>query len=166
VFLCLLLLLADGVRAASDCRPESLPPRVAEMRQAILNAARQRKIEALREPIEWNELKPDIGVAGDDPIAHLKAMSGDGTGESLLARVEAILQTDCKAPAAGSEAASFVWPRFADAHLGKLGAEDEALLAKLASPEEIKAMRAAGRWTGWRIAIGRDGTWHSLRKGE
>ena len=155
-----------AARAGSSCAPESLPPPVAEMRAAILEAARRRDIAALREAIEWNELRPDFDAAGADPIAHLKKLSGDDTGNALLAELEAILEADCAAPAADAKAAPFVWPRLADTSFKRLSPDDEAELRKLASPEEIVAMRARGRWTGWRIAIGRDGTWHSLKRGD
>ncbi|KAB2847602.1 MAG: hypothetical protein F9K44_13010 [Hyphomicrobiaceae bacterium] len=124
-------------------------------------------MEALRTPIEWNELKPDFGAAnGRDPIVHLKSLSGDGTGARLLTEIEVILQAECKAPAEGAKDGLFVWPRLADARLDRMSPEDETLLSRLTSPEEADAMRSAGRWTGWRLAIGRDGTWHSLKKSE
>lgn len=167
LFFCLLTLLA-GNAAATACGLAQLPPPVAEMRQAILDAARSRDLEALRGAIEWNEIKPDIegGAANSDPIAQLVLLSGDGTGKRLLARIEAILEADCKAPPTENVSEPYVWPRFADARFETLSAAEIAELEKLLDPEEIAAMRAADRWTGWRLAIGRDGTWHSLRKGK
>ena len=39
-------------------------------------------------------------------------------------------------------------------------------LLQLVGPAEAKAMREKKKWTWWRLTIGADGTWHSLKKGE
>ena len=60
-----------------------LPGPVEEMRQAILAAAHSGNIEDLREPLDWNELKPEVSApAGEDPIAHWKKTSGDAILQS------------------------------------------------------------------------------------
>ena len=43
---------------------------------------------------------------------------------------------------------------------------EEVDLLRLVTPEEAKAMRAARKWTWWRLSIGADGTWHSFKKAE
>ena len=60
--------------------------------------------------------------------------------------------------------AIFVWPYLAERDVTKLTAKEESDLAKLMPAEDASAMKAAKRWTWWRLAIGADGTWHSFRK--
>src|SRR5438045_4738896 len=64
-------------RPAAPQKP--LPAPVEEMRQAILAAAHTGRIEDLKVPLDWNEMKPDVAAAaGEDPIASWKKLSGDG----------------------------------------------------------------------------------------
>lgn len=58
----------------------------------------------------------------------------------------------------------FVWPGFADKPLAKLTPSEEVELYRLASAGDVAAMKAKGKYAGWRLAIGADGTWHSFRK--
>src|SRR5262245_42206251 len=70
---------------------DGLPPPVEEMRETILSAVRSGRIEDLRHAWELNELKPDLGLATSDPIAHWKEISGDGEGREILAALAQIL---------------------------------------------------------------------------
>jgi len=58
----------------------------------------------------------------------------------------------------------YIWPYFAEVPLAKLTPAQEVELLRLVPPAAVKAMRAAGRYTHWRLAIGADGTWHSFRR--
>ena len=50
---------------------EGLPAPVQDMCEAILSAVKSGRIDELRHAWEFNELKPDLGVASvGDPIAH------------------------------------------------------------------------------------------------
>jgi hypothetical protein len=147
---------------------EGLPTQVQEMRNAILGAVRSGRIDDLRYAWELNELKPDLGgepVA--DPIAHFKQLSGDGEGREILAALGEILESGYVVLPLGRDLENnrvFVWPYFAEVPLDKLSPAQEVELYRLVPPAAVNAMRASGRYTYWRVAIGADGTWHSFRR--
>ena len=154
-----------------------MPDKVRDMRDAILAAAATGDVEALRTPLEWNELKPEVSArATDDPIAYWRQVSGDGQGREILAILSAVIeaghavrQVGGKAGVAGggkgaAKTEVYVWPRFAEADLDKLSPADEVALYRLIKPAELKAMRQKRRWTWYRLLIGADGTWHSFQR--
>ena len=136
------------------------------MRDAILRAARSGDIEALRAPLEWNEMRPEIAAgAVADPIAHWRAASGDGQGREILAILVAILESP-PARVGPADAARYVWPGFAEADLSALTPAQEVQLYRLVSAAHVRAMRERRAWTWYRLSIGADGTWHSFLKAE
>ncbi len=147
-----------------------LPQPVEEMREAILAATRSGKIEDLRAPLDWNELKPDVAAtAVDDPITYWKKTSGDGEGREILAALANIMQMRPAELPLGKDLENniiYVWPYLAEAKLDALTPPEQVDLLRLVSPEKAKTMRKAKKWTWWRLAIGADGTWHSFRKQE
>lgn len=151
-------------------KEKPLPAPVEEMRQAILAAALSGQIEELRVPIDWNEMKPDLTPdAKDDPIAYWKKTSADGEGREVLAALANMLQMRPAAVPLGKDPENnliYVWPYLAEAKLDALTPAEQVDLLRLVSPEAAKAMREKKKWTWWRLTIGADGTWHSLRKGE
>ena len=157
---------APQVRYGTD----RLPGPVQDMREAILGAVRSGQIEELRHAWELNELKPDLGVAlaDGDPVAHWKRISGDGAGREVLAALGEILESGYVALPLGRDLENnkiYVWPYFAEVPLDKLAPGQEVELLRLVTPAALKEMRAAGKYTHWRLAIGADGTWHSFRRG-
>jgi hypothetical protein len=154
--------------AAARAKP--LPAPVEEMRDAILAATRSGRIEDLIAPLDWNEMKPDTAAsAGEDPIARWKKLSGDGQGREILAVLANILEMPPAELPLGKDIENniiYVWPYLAEAKLDSLTPAQEVDLLRLVSPEKAKAMRAAKKWTWWRLTIGADGTWHSFRKEE
>lgn len=159
-----------AARTRASAPAHALPAPVEEMRQAILAATHSGRIEDLRVPFEWNELKPDIAKTPvDDPIAYWKKTSGDGEGREILAALANILQMKPAELPLGKDIENniiYVWPYLAEAKLDSLTPAEEVDLLRLVSPEKAKAMRKAKRWTWWRLSIGADGTWHSFRKEE
>ena len=160
---------APPARAAIG-RNETLPAPVAEMREAILTAARSGRIDELRTPVELNELKPEIAsVIAPDPIAYWRQTSADGEGREVMAAVLNILE---QAPAVlplGKDIENnrvFVWPYLAELGLDKLTPAEAVDLYRLLPAADAKAMIAKGRYAGWRLAIGADGVWHSFRRVE
>lgn len=145
-----------------------LPANVAEMRDAILAAAHSGSMEDLKVAIEWNELKPDFGdEAQGDPIAFLKRISADGEGRETLAALANILALAPAVLPTGKDPENnsvYVWPYLAELPLEKLTPGEEVDLYRLMPPAAAKAMREKKKWSWWRLAIGADGTWHSLRK--
>lgn len=150
--------------------PGPLPVPVEEMRQAILAAAHSGEIEDLREPLDWNEIKPEVAAkAGEDPITHWKQTSGDGNGREILAALAGILSLHPAELPLGQDLENniiYVWPYLAELDLSKLTPAQEVELIRLVGPAEAKAMREKKKWTWWRLTIGADGTWHSFRKAE
>ena len=151
-------------------KEKPLPGPVEEMRQAILAAALSGRIEELRVPLDWNELKPDVTPSvNDDPIAFWKKISGDGEGREVLAALVNMLQMRPAAVPLGKDPENnllYVWPYLAEAKLDALSPSSEVDLLRLVSPEAAKSMREKKKWTWWRLTIGADGTWHSFKKGE
>jgi hypothetical protein len=144
----------------------SLPRGVAEMREAILAAVRTGDMEELRIAIELNEMKPELGAAaGSDPLAHLKALSGDGEGREVLAVLGRLLESGYAVIPAGKDIENnrvYVWPYFAEVPLDALTSAQQVELYRLVTPAEASAMRTAKKWSWWRLAIGAEGTWLSF----
>jgi hypothetical protein len=157
-------------QAGRSVASKPLPAPVEEMRQAILAAAHSGRIEDLIAPLDWNELKPDVGAgAADDPIAYWKKKSGDGAGREILAVLANILEMrPAELPLSNDLENNiiYVWPYLAEAKLDNLSPAEEVDLLRLVPPEKAKAMRDGKKWTWWRLSIGADGTWHSFKKEE
>jgi hypothetical protein len=156
--------------AAMGCGGEPLPGPVQDMREAILSAVATGRIEDLRYAWELNELKPDLGadLAGGDPVAHWKQISGDGEGREVLAVLAEVLEAGCAVVPLGRDLENnriYVWPRFAETDLAKLDPAGEVQLLRLIPPAAARQMRATGKYTHWRLGIGADGTWHFFRRG-
>lgn len=148
--------------------PDKLPVPVQEMRDAILAAARSGKIEELRVPIQWNELKPDFGdIDSREPIPTWKKLSIDGEGREILAILINLLEAPYAVTRTGRDIENnkiYVWPYFAELPIDKLPPHLETQLLRLIPAAEFKAMKAAGKYTYWRMSIGADGTWHSFNR--
>jgi len=148
--------------------PAALPAPVAELREAILAAVHSGRIEELQIPFDMNELKPDLAAPpGTDPIAHLKTISGDGEGREILAVLSLLLDSGYAIVPAGKDLennAVYVWPYFAETGLESLRPGEEVDLYRLVTPAAAKAMRAAKKWSWWRLVIGADGAWHTFAK--
>jgi hypothetical protein len=147
---------------------DTLPGAVQDMRAAILEAVRSGEIEDLRRAYELSELKPDLGAGPvRDPVAYWRQISGDGHGREILAILASILDAGYVTVTRGRDtenARVYVWPYFAEVPIASLTPGQEVELLRLVSPAAVEAMRAAGSYTFWRVAIGADGTWHSFRK--
>jgi hypothetical protein len=154
--------------AKTDPGPDAgrLPPRVQDMIEAMLVAVRSGRIEDLQDALDWNELKPELGpVPVADPIAHWKGLSKDGQGRDVLAVLGALLASPPATVPYGRDLENnrlYVWPRFAETTVAGLEGPDKELLGKIATPEAVEKMQSAGRYSGWRLVIGADGTWHSF----
>ena len=156
--------------SSAGTKAETLPMPVVEMREAILSAARSGRIEEMKTAIELNELKPEFGASPvPDPITYWRQISGDGEGREILAEAINILEMPFAVVPFGKDIENsriFVWPYLAETALDKLTPPQEVDLLRIVSPDEAKDMKAKKKYTGWRLAIGADGTWHSFRKAE
>lgn len=153
-------------RAAS--RTPELPAPVAEMLDAFQAAIAAGDLEELRVPMQWNELPPETGAPkGTDPIAYWRGLSVDGEGRDILAALADVLLTPPAVVPGGKDVENnrlFVWPQFAEKQLGTLTPGEVVTLYRIVPPADARAMRETGVYTGWRLVIGADGTWHSFKK--
>ena len=147
---------------------DKLPAPVREMRQAILDAVSQGDIEELRTALEWNELRPELGIArNEDPIQAWRKISHDGKGLEILAILAELLNTNPARLPIGRDFENnhvFVWPYISELELEKLTPAQEIELYRLVPPETAKKIVKTGKWTWYRLAIGADGTWHVFAK--
>jgi hypothetical protein len=165
--------LSVELKAAERGAPEihsdlsALPNRVADMRDAILEAARSGDIEALRPVLDSNELKPTVSFGGsDDPIKLWKQTSGDGQGREIMAIMVEILDMDFARVNPGTSNEMYVWPYLAELPLDKLTSAQQVDLYRLMTYDEVKTMKEFGDYIHYRLGIGRDGTWHYFVAGD
>jgi hypothetical protein len=139
-----------------------LPPGVAAMRRRILDACAKGDIEALRIPIEWNEVKPlfERGARrppGEDPIDRLKTLSADGKGYETLATLRAVLRQSCVTVKRGPTVL-YVWPAFARRPLVEPSPEERAIVLTCVRFDDLA--NHDGAPAPMELGIGADGTWH------
>lgn len=146
-----------------------LPQPVLYMRDAMLAAIESGDIEELRHAYDLNELKPDLGIPPKtDPVAHWKRISGDGHGREVLAALSLLLEAGYVVLPLGRDIENnrlYVWPYFAEWPLERLTPGQQVELLRLVPPSAVREMKEKGKYTHWRLVIGADGTWHTLRKG-
>lgn len=141
----------------------ALPPQVARMRGAILQAAMSGNVEALRVPIDMNELPPMLAKEKvGDPMEHWRKVSGDGEGREVMAALVQLFRTGFARKDGGTDRETYVWPYFAEMPLDKLTPAQEVEILTLVPPARLKAMREKGKYDWYRLTIASDGTWHSF----
>jgi hypothetical protein len=137
------------------------------MVEAIETAARSGRVDEMITALDWNEMKPDVGSpAGRDAIAHWKAISADGEGRQILAMLLDLLQTKPAVLRTGKDLENnrvFIWPGFSERPLATLTPSEDVEFHRLLPAAEVRAMKAGGRYTSFRLVIGADGVWHSFR---
>ena len=146
-----------------------LPPRVADMRALILQAADSGDIENLRPAIERNETIPILGRGDEQPkrfadaIDALKRRSFDGKGNEVLAILRALFDQPYVAVARTSSM-TYVWPAYV---YGPILPEDpDALMALMRCVRfSVATIEAEPLAKIDRIGIGEDGTWHFFWQG-
>jgi hypothetical protein len=157
---------APASQAAATTR---LPPPVEDMLDLIRAAIRSGDIEDLRPALQWNELPPEIAdIKVADPIAHWRQISGDGQGREILAVLSVLLDGEPAAVPLGRDIENnrtFVWPAVAERPIKTLSPSEQVALLRLVPFAEARRMTEAGRYDGWRLMIGADGTWHSFKRG-
>lgn len=151
-------------------QPAHLPQHVAEVRNAILSAARSGSIEELRAVFEMSSGPPDFGIGGDnDPIKALKAASADGQGREILAALVDCLSMPPATLPLGSDIENnllYVWPYLAERPLDKLTPAEEVDLYRLVNHAKAAEMRVKKSWTAWKVVIAADGTWQSFKRSD
>jgi hypothetical protein len=144
--------------------PAALPPPVVAIRAKILEALAKNEIEALRIPIDWNELRPVFapGAAARDPIEVLKSLSFDGRGREILVILRAVLAQPFVKIRRGP-VTLYEWPAFAR-HPGR-PADPAQASAQWACVRfaDLARSNAEGKPRAMRLAIADDGVWHYFR---
>ncbi|MEI2735214.1 MAG: hypothetical protein V9G24_10695 [Rhodoblastus sp.] len=150
----------------------ALPRAVAAIRQKILQACATRDIEALRIPIDWNEVRPlfERGAKrtpGEDPIERLKALSFDGKGQEILALLRNVLRQAFVVETRG-KAQMYVWPAFALKPPADPSPEERQIMLACVRFADLGAIRRRGpaaadarrhraRWRLALLLVGRPG---------
>ncbi|MFV0280885.1 MAG: hypothetical protein ACK5JM_09035 [Rhodoblastus sp.] len=142
----------------------ALPRAVAAIRQKILQACATRDIEALRIPIDWNEVRPLFERAagrppGEDPIARLKALSFDGAGQEVLTLLRNVLRQSFVVETRG-KAQMYVWPAFALRPPSDPTPEERQIMLACVRFSDLARADASGRPPPMRVGLAGDGVWH------
>ncbi len=149
---------------------DALPAQVRRMRGLILDAVRTGDSEALRKPIEWNEMPPSFGKGaqsgGRSPamaaelLKLFRERSGDGDGRETMGQIVNLLAVGYAKTNPGARQEMFLWPYFAALDPRLLTPEQEVDAYRVLSAAAVREWREKGRYPGWRLGIGPDGTWH------
>lgn len=141
-----------------------LPPDIKNTLEDIVVAAQSGNIEAMREVLEQNELKPMLSSSPvGDPIEFWKKASADGEGRDILAAMLNVFSAGYAKQGEGTNA-TYVWPYFAEMDLAKLTPSQEVELYRIVPVAEALLMKKAGKYSYYRAAIGSDGVWHYFMK--
>ena len=144
-----------------------LPPAVAKMRSAIIEAASTGDPEKLRPIMQANGAPPDLGDEQDgDPIAFLKSLSGDDGGREILAILIEVLQAGYVHVDIGTPDEAYIWPYFARYPVDKLTPRQLVELFKLVYAGDYEDMKAAGAYLWYRAGFGPDGSWRYFQSGD
>lgn len=146
---------------------ETLPAPVRETWQALVDAARSGDIEALRPLIAAQQEPPTFAFGEiDDPIAHMKSLSGDPEGREILAILLEVLEIGFVRVDAGTENEMYVWPYFADIPLERLTASQVVELFTILTAGDYQDMLSYGAYIFFRVGISPDGQWHFFVAGD
>jgi len=163
--------LAEGATTSTEIQVQynlnALPEKTRQTLLRIITAAKSGDLEELRTALEWNELPPETGADNKtDPITFWKKQSSDGNAHQIMARMLDIFERGFTLHNEGEEntKASYIWPYLAAKNLKNLKPHEEVDLHRLATPDEVKTMKASGKYSGYYAVIGEDGTWHSFMK--
>ncbi len=145
-----------------------LPKPVRVTVRTLHAAAAAGDMEAMREVLDMNELMPLVSDTGiphaGDVIAYWRRLSADGSGLDVLAQIVAVLRTGYVVQKSRAGSALYLWPYFAALPLKSLTPAQKVELFRLAPGGEAARMLQTGTYTGYRLGIGKDGTWHFFVK--
>lgn len=141
----------------------ALPKLVAAMRARILQACRTGDIEALRVPIDRNEVRPLFEKSahrdpGADPVETLKRLSFDGNGREMLALLRAVLSQACLREVRGP-VTMYVWPAFTISPPKDPTPDERQVMLTCLRFADLGRIDG-GRAPYMRLGIGADGMWH------
>ena len=147
--------------------PDQLPEAVRKTWRSLVDAARSGNIEALR-PLIAAQPEPPMFTFGnvEDPIDHLKSLSGDPHGREMLAILLEILEIGFVRVEQGTENDMYIWPYFADVPLERLTAEQTVELFTILTAGDYQDMLSYGAYIFFRVGISPDGAWQFFVAGD
>ena len=147
--------------------PDQLPEPVRKTWKSLVDAARSGNIEALR-PLIAAQPEPPMFTFGnvEDPIEHLKSLSGDPHGREMLAILLEILEIGFVRVEQGTENDMYIWPYFADVPLERLTAEQTVELFTILTAGDYQDMLSYGAYIFFRVGISPDGAWQFFVAGD
>lgn len=135
---------------------QDLPPAVATMREAIVEAATNCDYERLAEL--GGDLRYSFG-AGDDPAGFWREIEASGPNPPPLRSMVELLALPFGTVEAG-DITYYVWPRaFAYDSWGSVPEEDRRALTVLYDASDQDGFAQFGAYIGWRVGITADGDW-------
>ena len=133
---------------------EAPPTPVQRRRRILLDAAAEGNYATLAAQIPEQGFTYTYGAPfPGGPIAYWKQVAGE-RDPSPLAVLEAILAMPYT-----KVGDKYVWPFAYDRDPALLTNDELDMLARVASPEEIRQWQESGHYLGWRAGIRSDGTW-------
>ena len=159
---------AEGAAVPEIVRDLSrLPPRVARMRERILEAARTGDLDKLLIVMQSNETLPVFSFGNEKyPVAFWKATYPASDGIEALAILISVLDAGFVRVHQGTRQEMYVWPYFAHVPLKQLTPEQKVELLKIATGADYKKMKEFGAYIFYRVGIAPDGTWHYFVAGD
>ena len=138
---------------------ETLPRPVRDLRARLIDIARTGEIEKLRPYLETGAEETVLSFGGsvEDPIAYLKASSGDEDGIEMLAILLELLQAGHVVLEPDSEDAIYVWPYFAQARLDALTNAQKVELFEIVTAGDYQNMLDFGAYNFYRLGITPEG---------
>ena len=146
---------------------DALPPRVAALRQKILDSVATGDIEKLRNALEWSETPPSLVRDGPRPrgfgeiVDFLKNRSFDGKGRETLEITRAVFEAPYVVVKRGPFA-TYVWPSFAKVPLTSLSEDERLQMWRCIRFADLGLSTPDGRPLMQHATIGPDGTWHTF----
>jgi hypothetical protein len=142
----------------------ALPPPVVAIRNKILAALDKGDVEALRIPIDWNEVRPLFAKsgafkAGTDPIEILKTLSFDKKGRETVAIARAVLAQPFVKITRGP-VTLYEWPAFGRSPTPPANIDEAGARWACVRFADLPRSNADGRPHPTRLGIAADGVWH------
>ena len=145
----------------------ALPPPVWRMAKAIFEASQSDSLEALRMPIEMNEMPPSFGATAidtADPVEQLRSLSTSGEDEEILNALFGTLTSGFVHVGQNTPYETFVWPYFAYYPISSLNSEQREELRQLLPPEVYQQTVQSGQYSYFILGISPDGVWQYFFK--
>lgn len=145
----------------------ALPPPVWRMAKAIFEASQSDSLEALRMPIEMNEMPPSFGATAidtADPVEQLRSLSPSGEDEEILNALFDTLTSGFVHVGQNTPYEAFVWPYFAYYPISSLNSEQREELRQLLPPDVYQQTMQSGQYSYFILGISPDGVWQYFFK--